>query len=85
MHEIITRLCALFLLAGTTVPVAAEGTSALDVAAQRNTTLVEQFCNYCQDYTDAAVAVGPIAAAYKVGVGYPDEKQVAEVATSQQR
>jgi len=31
-------------------------------------------CVYCQDYTDAAVAIGPIRTAYQTGVDYPEAK-----------
>lgn len=85
MHKIAIRLCALFLLAATSGPVAAQGALTADAAAQRETEPVEQFCDYCQGYTDAAVAAGPIRTAYQVGVGYPDEKRVAETASSERR
>ena len=85
MHEIAIWLSALFLLAATTGPVVAQAAPTADAAAQRETAQVEQFCDSCQDYTDAAVAAGPIRTAYQIGVGYPDEKQVAEIAPSERR
>jgi hypothetical protein len=80
MHKITIRLCALFLLAGTTGPVAAQGAPTEDVAARRETPQAEQLCNYCQDYTDAAVSADPITTAYQVGVGYPQVAQPQELA-----
>jgi hypothetical protein len=85
MHKTATKLCVLFLLAVTSGPAAAQGAPTDDAAAQHQTAQIEQLCDYCQDYTDAAVAAGPIQTAYQVGIGYPDEKRVAEVSASQQR
>lgn len=75
-----TRLCAVFLFAATTGPVVAQGVPTADVAAQQETTQADQLCSYCQDYTDAAMAAGPITTAYQVGVGYPQIAQPQELA-----
>jgi len=43
------------------------------LAAETNTieaSETAQLCNYCQDYTDAAMAAGPVKTAYQVGIGY---------------
>ena len=31
---------------------------------------IERFCDYCRDYTDAAVAASPVTSAYRPGLGY---------------
>ena len=48
-------------------PLAAEGVTLPE--------MVTVFCDYCADYTDAAVAAGPIRTAYQVGIGYAQAKQ----------
>jgi hypothetical protein len=49
------------------------------VADERHTAEAEQLCNYCQDYTDAAMAAGSVRIAYQVGIGYPDETEIARL------
>jgi hypothetical protein len=64
MHKIAIGLTAVLLI----MPITAPG-----IAAEMNTIEVAetaQLCNYCQDYTDAAMAAGPIRTAYQVGFGY---------------
>ena len=79
MLEIATKLCALFLLAATG-PAVAQGTLPTDAAPQQETMQTDQLCSYCQDYTDAAMAAGPVTTAYQVGAGYPQVAQSQELA-----
>jgi hypothetical protein len=74
MHKIAVGLTTLLLtVAGTASGIAAE-TNTIEAAE------TAQLCNYCQDYTDAAMAAGPITTAYQVGVGYPQVRQPQELA-----
>jgi hypothetical protein len=69
MKTIASSLIALSLFAGAAI-----------AAEQREAAETDQLCNYCQDYTDAAMAAGPVRTTYQVGVGYSDETKVANLA-----
>ena len=48
----------------------------------------EGYCDYCRDFTDAAIGAGTVSTAYQVGVGYPDDpssKAIAATCTSDAR
>ena len=73
MKTIASSVIALSVIAG-----------AANAAEQRNATEPDQLCNYCQDYTDAAMAVGPTRTAYQVGIGYSGETQIADARRTSQ-
>ncbi len=71
MHRVAIGLSTILLLAGTPKQIAADESPAAKAAAQ-----ADQLCVYCENYTIAAMAAGPITTAHQVGVGNPDERQV---------
>ncbi len=77
MRTTLSALIALSLVAGAAATANAE--------EPREAPETEQLCNYCQDYTDAATASEAIRTAYQIGVGYPDERKVAEIARPERR
>lgn len=76
MHRVAIGLSTLLLLAGTPKQIAADESPAAKAAAQLQAAQADQLCVYCENYTIAAMAAGPITTADQVGVGNPDERQV---------
>jgi hypothetical protein len=66
MHMIAVGLTTLLLTVAATVSGIAAETNTIEAAE------TAQLCNYCQDFTDAAMAAGPVRTAYQVGIGYQE-------------
>jgi hypothetical protein len=77
MRTALSVLIALSAIAGAAATANAE--------EPREAAGTEQLCSYCQDYTDAATATEAARTAYQVGVGYPDEKKVAEIGSPERQ
>jgi hypothetical protein len=67
MHKIAVGLTTLLLTVAATASGITAETNTIEAAE------TAQLCNYCQDYTDAAMAAGPVRTAYQVGIGYQEQ------------
>ena len=56
-------------------PITGANCGSIDIRWDDVGTSSDPLCDYCKDFTDAAVALEPVNTAYQVGTGYSQEKQ----------
>jgi hypothetical protein len=72
-------------MAMITVLLAGFGPAAAQTADPAKSTPADPICDYCKDYTDNALADGPVRSAYKPGIGYVAEPDTEVLASNQKR
>jgi hypothetical protein len=69
--RVLFKITAIVLVAA---PITGANCGSIDIRWDDVGTSSDLLCDYCKDFTDAAVASEPVNTAYQVGIGYSQEK-----------